>query len=331
MSKKSNPTLIGAFVVGAIALVVITIILLGGGKIFSDRSTYVTYFEGSIQGLRVGANVNFRGVRIGQVRRVSVRFDESMLQFDLPVIIELEPGAIRTVTGGKIESSADSELMKTLIDRGLRAQLEMESFVTGQLLIELDFHPETTAIYRDPESKIQEIPTLPSDIALALENVQEFVAKLKGIPIEEVIGNLTAAIDGIEKLVNSEELISALKGVDQLVNSADTQALSATLRTSIEKLDTTVSSVEKLIQRVDKRVDPLASDFSHSMQDIQAAVNEIETTFAEIRSKLKDETIHHEISTALKEFTDATRSFRIFVEYLERHPESFISGKPHSQ
>ncbi|MBT8124865.1 MAG: MCE family protein, partial [Gammaproteobacteria bacterium] len=91
MSKKSNPTFIGAFVVGAIALAVTTVILLGGGKIFSDRSTYVTYFEGSIQGLRVGANVNFRGVRIGQVRRINVRFEESMLNFDLPVIIELEP------------------------------------------------------------------------------------------------------------------------------------------------------------------------------------------------------------------------------------------------
>ncbi len=331
MSKKSNPTFIGAFVVGAIALAVTTVILLGGGKIFSDRSTYVTYFEGSIQGLRVGANVNFRGVRIGQVRRINVRFEESMLNFDLPVIIELEPGAIRTVTGGRIETSESGEMMKTLIEKGLRAKLEMESFVTGQLLIELDFHPGSTPIFRDPESEIQEIPTLPSDIALALENVQEFVAKLKGIPVEEVINNLTAAIDGIEHLVNSEELISALKGVDKLVNSTDTQQLSATLRDSIEKLDATVASVEKLVQRVDKRVDPLANDFSKSMQDIQLAVNEIETTFAEIRTKLKDETIRHEITTAVREFTDASRSFRTFVEYIERHPESFLSGKPGSQ
>ena len=96
MSKKANPTIIGAFIIGALALTVVSLILIGGGKFFRDRQVYVTYFDGSLQGLRVGANVNFRGVRVGQVREVFVRFNMSTLAFDSPVIIELEDGAIRT-------------------------------------------------------------------------------------------------------------------------------------------------------------------------------------------------------------------------------------------
>lgn len=331
MSKKANPTIIGAFVIGAITLVVVAVIFLGGGKIFRERQTFVTYFEGSIQGLRVGANVNFRGVRIGQVRKVYVRFDESMLEFDLPVIIELEAGAIRTVAGGSITSSESGERITALIERGLRAQLEMESFVTGQLLIDLDFHPGTTPVFRDPKSAYQEIPTIPSDIQLALENMQEIVAKLKDLPVEEVLKNLTAAINGIEKLVNSPELANTLKGIDQLVNASETQNLSSTLQKTMEKLDSTASEVKTLVQNIDQQVNPVAHDLTQTMDEIQTAVIEIQSTFKKIRADINDETIRHEISTALNEFRNAARSFRVFVEYLEVHPEAFIQGKPSVQ
>jgi len=132
MSKKANTALIGLFVIGAITLGIISLIVLGAGKIFSEKSTYVTYFDSSVQGLRPGANVTFRGVRIGQVNTVYVRFDESMLEFVLPVIIEFQEGAIQTISDEDNKRS-DLEIMEALIERGLRAKLQMESFVTGQL------------------------------------------------------------------------------------------------------------------------------------------------------------------------------------------------------
>ena len=331
MSKKANPTIIGAFIIGAIALIILSIVLIGGGRIFSERQVYISYFDGSLQGLRVGANVTFRGVRIGQVREVFVRFDENTLQFDSPVIFEIEEGSMRTVHGREYSETEGEELFNQLIENGLRAQLRQESFVTGQLLIDLDYHPGTPIVFRDTETKYHEIPTVRNDIQLVIENFQKFLVRLKDFPVEEVINDIQSSIKGINKIVNSPELENTLKGFDQLVNAEETQQLTASLQNSIDKLDATLLNVQNFIQNIDQQVDPLVEDFGKSMEEFQAAATEIQTTFTEIRSKVQDETIRHELSTAIDEFRNAARSFRIFVDFLERHPEAFISGKPNTQ
>lgn len=332
MSKKANPTIIGAFIIGAIVLIVLSLILIGGGKVFRDRQVYVTYFDGSLQGLRVGANVTFRGVRVGQVREVFVRFNESNLAFESPVVLELEEGAIRTTVAGQMTSQSEAdELFNQLIDKGLRAQLEMESFVTGQLLVDLDYHPGSQAIFRDQEGVYREIPTVRNDIQLVIENFQKFFAKLKDVPIDELFDDLAKSIDGIEQVVNSPELANTLKGIDNFINSTDTQELTKNLRQSILKLDATMGEIQTAVQNINQRVDPIANNLDETMDEMQTAVVDIQKTFTEVRDTLNDENIRHELTTALTEFTDAARSFRVFVEFLERHPESFLSGKPLSK
>lgn len=337
MSKKANPTIIGAFIIGAIALTVVSLILIGGGKIFRDRTVYVTYFEGSLQGLRVGANVTFRGVRVGQVREVYVRFNESTLEFDSPVIIEIEDGAVRTQVVREMHQSDVDELFNQLIEKGLRAKLGMESFVTGQLLVDLDYHPDTKPIFRDQDGVFctqdcyREIPTVRDDIQQVIDNFHEFFAKLKNVPIDELFEDMTESISGIEKIVNSPELANTLKGVDKFINSTDTQELTKNLRHSILKLDATMDDIQTIVQNIDQRVDPIANNLNATMDEMRIAIVEIQKTFGEVRDTVTDENTRHQFNTALKDFTDAARSFRVFVEYLERHPESFISGKPASK
>lgn len=332
MSKKANPTIIGAFIIGAIALTVVSLILIGGGKIFRDRTVYVTYFEGSLQGLRVGANVTFRGVRVGQVREVYIRFNESTLEFDSPVILELEDGAIRSqIVRHKMQQSDVDELFNQLIEKGLRAKLGMESFVTGQLLVDLDYHPNTKPVFRDQDGVYREIPTVRDDIQQVLDNVHKFFGKLKDIPIDELFEDMTESISGIEKIVNSPELANTLKGVDKFINSTDTQELTKNLRHSILKLDATMDDIQTIVQNINQRVDPIANNLDATMDEMRIAIVEIQKTFTEVKDTVTDENTRHQLNAALKEFTDAARSFRVFVEYLERHPESFISGKPASK
>src|SRR5512135_2268972 len=143
MSKQANKAVIGIFVVGAIALVVIAIVVLGSGKFFKKTVKAVCYFEGSVGGLNVGAPVVFRGVRIGSVSEIILKVDPSKLIFTIPVYIEIEPDKFEVVGARPTEMKGQN--LKTLIDKGLRASLETQSLVTGQMQVGLDFHPEKPA------------------------------------------------------------------------------------------------------------------------------------------------------------------------------------------
>ncbi len=330
MSKHANPTAIGAFVIGAIALLVSTLILLGAGKIFSDPSRYVAYFDGSIQGLRKGANVNFRGVRIGQVREVHVLFDESSMKFDLPVVLEIDPDSIQSsIAETKVKSKTT---MKTLIERGLRAKLQVESFVTGQLLVDLDLYPDEDDFkIKRSSSQYEEIPTLPSDIQLVLDNVQHFMKKLKELPIEDILADLTSTMQGIDKLVNNPALASILEGTNKLINSTDTQQISAKLQTTMRNLDAAASEIKLLAKTTNQNLTPVINDTGITINEVRATVIDMQETLKGIREDLSDETSRHEISTTLTELRNSARSFRIFIEYLETHPEAFLKGKQDPQ
>jgi paraquat-inducible protein B len=327
MSKQANPTIIGVFIVGAIALIVGTLILLGSGTLFSDKQTFVTYFDGSVQGLRVGANVNFRGVRIGQVRDVYVRFDNSMNEFDLPVYIELEPGAIQSAQEIQFTSNDSKKMMSTLVAQGLRAKLQMESFVTGQLLVDLDFYPDSELLLRSVDNKVPEIPTIPSDIQLALKQTQDIMAKLRSLPVEDLMKNLASTVDGIEEFVRSPELSNSLKGLNRLVNSPATQNITNELQGTIKQIDSMAAEIKTIVQNTSDRINPVISTSETTLAEIQSAAVQMQNTFEQIQSSLNDDSVRYELTSTLEELRNAARSFRIYLEYLEQHPEAFIKGK----
>ncbi len=136
MSKPANKTVIGIFVVVALVLVVGAVLILGSGKFFKNYPKFVMYFQGSVKGLAVGAPVNFRGVKIGTVTNIKMLLNPKDLSMIIPVYIEIEPDTIQTMEGSPsletiVKESGKAQLMPDMIKRGLRAQLEMQSIVTG--------------------------------------------------------------------------------------------------------------------------------------------------------------------------------------------------------
>ena len=140
MSKKANPAVIGGFVVGAIVLLATGVALFGGKELFVDRQQYIAYFQEPTQGLRNGANVSMNGVRIGYVSDIALLVDAQSLNTLTRVKLELLPDTyIQTIEGVPVAEGMQVEIGHDwLVDKaGLRAQLDLESFVTGQLLVEL--------------------------------------------------------------------------------------------------------------------------------------------------------------------------------------------------
>jgi len=330
MSRKASPTLIGAFVLAAVALLVIAVFVFGGRELFRDTQRFVTYFDGSVKGLRIGSNVLFRGVRVGYVTDIQVTTDEGMLNYEIPVTFEILPDALTVITDGQASPlSATASRIDEIIKAGLRTQLDVESFVTGQLVINLDMHPDTEAVFHRGGSTLTEIPSIPSGIQQVLQRIQEFVANVQqNVPIDKVVETLLSTLGGLNELVNSPDLRASLAGVNKLINSRDTQTLPARLQAAIADLQSATRDTRALIGNVDRRLDPVLEQALPLMAQLENTLKEGQAVMALARGQLESnpETAA-QLADALRELERSARAIRVLVDSLERKPESIIRGK----
>ena len=333
MSKKANPTLIGAFVVGAVVLLAVGVTLFGGSELFARKSITVSFFPGSVKGLRVGSNVLFRGVRIGFVRDIQLLGDIDTLETLVRTEMEITPGVWRFTRDGKFLPEDAIEMIddKDFEKAGLRARLGTESFVTGQLVVEMVFVPDTEAIFRDqiPEDRADEIPTIPSNVQQLIENVQRFVATLQDkVDFEEIAKNVQEALAGLNELANSEDLRKAIAGLERLANADQTQALPANLQSTLAEVRNASSNVSKLVNDLDSELVPIAGQLKDAISKLDGALGEAQTALAGISRQVSGETgLEFEVTTALREIREAARALRNFVNYLEKNPEALLRGK----
>jgi paraquat-inducible protein B len=197
MSRKVNKTVIGVFVIGALVLLTIGIVVFGSGALFKRTNKFILYFDGSVKGLSIGAPVMFRGVSIGTVKDISLIYDSKVGTIMLPVIVEIEQGRIKGAPSfGELGGD------KKMIELGLRGKLEVQSFLTGQLMISFDFYPDKPAELRGILKAYPELPTLPIS--------PDIFELMNEIPIKEIAKNLEATAKGINRLVNSSDLQRSL-------------------------------------------------------------------------------------------------------------------------
>jgi paraquat-inducible protein B len=140
--RRANPTLVGAFVIGAGILAVIAVAVFGSGRLFRETHPFVLYFQGSVNGLNPGAPVKFKGVEVGSVKRIMVRFEQTAGEVSIPVFIEVD--ADKLARAG-VQAEFTSEAMQAAIEQGMRGRLEVQSLVTGLLFVNLDYFPGTPA------------------------------------------------------------------------------------------------------------------------------------------------------------------------------------------
>ncbi len=186
MSKKAHKTLVGAFVVGAVSLLTLGLIVFGSGKFFVKTNKYVLFFEGSVKGLVNGAPVTFKGVKIGVVKDIILVYDPNGRFAFIPVFIEIEPDRIK---GAPLKR--DREKIQLLINNGLRAQLEIQSFLTGQLAVALDFYPDKPARLLGLVKDYTEIPTIPSPLG-------ELQKTIGDIPFKEIFADLQESMHSLQ-------------------------------------------------------------------------------------------------------------------------------------
>lgn len=313
MSKQASPALIGSFVLGGAALLVIFVLIIAGDRFFKDERRYVIYFEGTIYGLKVGSNVMFRGVPIGYVSDIDVLADFESMDFTVPVTITIIPDSIRLLDPEKGLRSQEDEDIDRLVDKGLRASLASESLITGQLYIEIDFYPGTKAIYRGVDNDLKEIPSTPSGIQEVMEKAQRFVSDIQSnLDVPKLAADITSAIEGLDTLVNNEST--------QNLTTEFSQALSST-RAAMDNVSDAASSLETAVDAVD-------GDVGSAILSFTAALDRAEEVLSLAETQLRDDSnIAYRVGVTLKEIEAAARAIRVLAEDLNEQPESILQGK----
>ena len=333
MSKPANKTVIGLFVIIAVVLAVAAVIVFGSGRFFKKTDPWLTFFGGSVRGLNVGSPVVFRGVQVGQVTDIIVGFDSAKLEVLIPVLFETDPERFKDI-GSPVETEA-FEMHKALIDRGLRSQLQMQSLVTGQLLINLDFYPDTPVKLVGTErfkgqikfEDVWEIPSVPTPL-------QELEKALSELNIKEIAEDVRRAMDGIAKLASSPDLH---EGIGILKNTLiDVQKLARNLD---GKLDPLASSIDQTLvearagigdarKLIKEQVPVLVSELKEAAEAATTALDHANETLKSIENLSEEGTqLRHEVSATLTEIAAASRSVRVLADFIEQHPDALLRGR----
>jgi phospholipid/cholesterol/gamma-HCH transport system substrate-binding protein len=332
VSKKANPTLIGAFVVGAILLVLGAVTIIGSGRLFRKTYEFVLYFEGSVSGLREGAPVKYKGVEIGTITNILLQLDEGAEVNRIPVIIKLDANKISGSrgVGGNLTDPAG---LKAAIDRGLRGQLQTESIVTGVLFVALDLVPDSPAKFvQPPGSRYQEIPTIPTTLQKAQDILGKLLAKLDDVDFKQLLTSVTDAVKNIEGLANNKDLREAFAGVNQLVNKPELHAAVRSLDETVRRISQAADGVQKVASSLDRSMATLSVDLKETLTGIRDAVKQIQVTVANVDGFVDPNSpTAYEVTKALKELSGAARSLRLMADFLERDPRALLFGRPESE
>ena len=188
--------------------------------VYTNTLKYVMYFKGSVRGLNVGAPVQLRGIPIGRVTDVTLELHRNTADLRIPVIVELEPDRIESVTDNKTNNVSDMAVMDQLIKKGLRAQLQVGSLVTGQLLIDLDFHQESKLAVHDNHSNYPEFPTVASSLEEIAHSAQIIMDKLAKLPLDKLTIQIDKTLASLE--ATSKAAKTTLSAANGTLTSATT-------------------------------------------------------------------------------------------------------------
>jgi paraquat-inducible protein B len=308
MGKRANPVAIGAFVVGAITLLVIGIVVFGSGRFFADTTPFVMYFSGSVDGLSVGSPVKFKGVEIGAVKSIQLDLGE---EARIPVWVEIDNK--RIVANGAGEFSRDPKVLKEAIERGLRAQLNSQSLVTGLLFVQLDYHPDTPATFvAPPDAGVNEIPTIPTTLEQAQQAAAEIINNLRQIDFEGFGKALRSAVDGLNDTLSSPGLKTSLEHLPE----------------TLTNLNKTLASVQVLASTLDKRSGPLLTSLQQTSERSTAAVEQARATLQSMQGIVDaGSPLAGQLVGVLEELRGTARSIRLLADYLERNPSALVRGR----
>jgi len=254
---------------------------------YTKKMIFVLYFDGSIRGLKVGAPVELKGIKVGSVININLEFNRQDSSFRIPVLIEIEPERIiNRPEQVEMETLSPYDIIQNLIDAGLRARLQTGSLLTGKLFIELDMHPEIPINLVNAMETYPELPTIPA-------SMKQMTASVKSI------------LDNVEKLLEKPELQEAVHY----------------LKSSLVSLNSIMDKLDHKVEPVSDNLEKAMGAGRHTLEKLE------ETLSLFNKMLMPGAPMQFNINQLTGELAETARSIRFLLDTLERNPNAIIFGK----
>jgi paraquat-inducible protein B len=323
MSRRANPALIGGFVLGGVLLAVIAVVAFGSGQLFRDTQRFISFFEGSVGGLNVGAPVKFRGIEVGSVRDILLdipNVERPGTDLRIAVIYDLDREWVESRgASARVEDPLD---INQLLELGIRAELATESLVTGLKYIALDLDPMNPVVASVPVegTPYPEIPTVRTGMEGIEEEAYRIISEIGAVRLDSLVIVATGAFKEVGDLAASPELAAAM----------------GKLPGTVDRLNATIVDLQSLVSRVDSAVTPLGDDVRRTAERATASLARLDSTLAEAVVVIEgaqgvvepESPMFVQFERAMVELGAASRALRDLADYLERNPSSLVRGRP---
>lgn len=330
MKTKVSPAVVGLFVIGAMLLALVALFSFGGVNFFAKPQRFVVYFDETIHGLDLGSPVKLRGVRLGRVVGLEIRYVAERNASVVAVVCELSRNVLSDERGREIDVSDRGEL-QGLIDRGLRAQLGLLGLATGLLYVELDFadpnvHPAPAADVVDVRYAV--VPAIPSAISEFQANLTEILNDLKRIDFPGLAREVRGLLVDTRRQVNGLDLAAVSRSWTEAGASVGRLASSPEVAETIRNLNGAVAEVRAALARVDGAVTPTAEQLRETLAAAERAMTALGATAAEMKAFVTaQDGVGEEAARAIAQVAAAAAAVQRLADFLERNPSALLKGR----
>jgi paraquat-inducible protein B len=309
----AKPALVGAFVLSGVVLAVGALLLVAGTQMFTRHVHKVTYFQGSVAGLDVGAPVTFRGVRVGSVSRIRLLIDVNDRSAKIPVDLEIDPSLVSLTNEG---DHSDASIFRRLLQAGLQSQLHMQSFVTGQLGVELDLAPTVASKSLGGNLHDDEIPSSPSKLQTLETEIEELPLKKIAADADRTLNAIQGVADQLGPRVGP--MVDSLKRTSEAAHETLDVA-----KVAVGHIDGLAVEGRRQVTVNGDELQRLLASSDKTVHDADALVVSLHEMTGP-NSRMRDD-----LESATRDLAASASSLRGFSHEIERNPSDLLRrGKP---
>ena len=295
------------------------------GAADGPQLTYVTYFPGPVHGLMAGTSVQMKGIEVGHVREVRLRYVPATASLETPVTIEIDPrkleiGVSQSTTKEELRATMNDVLGK-LVQKGMRATLMTSLVLPGASGVSLDTvaRPGTGRLITTTEPPIIPAASSGSGLEGALSAVGDIAGRIRDLPIEEIAGHLRNTAQRLDTLVHDPTLDDSLKRLNRSL--ADVEKITATTRENVGPIEKSLRNTAANAEAASQKVGPIVDSLRNTAASAEAAAKRAQELMGSQPRQ------NYDLGTLIKELTRAAEAVRGMASYLEENPDALLKGR----